>query len=435
MTKLTSVNTRSFNLGFSVLKDPLMVLSSSLESKLNWLYFDINSYFATIEQQVTPELRNKPIVVVPLISDSTCAIAVSHEAKLKGIKTGTKIYEARKLCPELICVPARHELYVSYHKQILKEIDKYIYLDHVFSIDEGAGRLTGEQCNESFAIAIAHKIKEGIKNNVGDYIRCSIGIAPNRFLAKIATGMQKPDGLIVIRPEDIPQKLFALKLRSIPGIGPKVFERLNSFGIDSVEKLYQQDFRALKVAWGSIMGEKCWHLLRGADLALEETTKTTIGHSKVLAPEQRGVAVARDIALTLLLKAAVRIRAKNLTTSAIELSITTSNNTILKTRTKVIASSDSHTLSQALLKAFDKLIEANKVTLIKKISINLNGLAGESPQLTFADLQANKINLKKQKLSDSVDALNKRFNKNIVSLGLLPKGSQKPNIIAFGYIP
>ncbi|MCC8417010.1 MAG: hypothetical protein LN588_00380 [Rickettsia endosymbiont of Bryobia graminum] len=80
-------------------------------NKLNWLYIDINSYFATIEQQVTPELRYKPIAIVPVITYTTCAIAASYEAKLRGVKTGTRIYEAKKLCHDLICIPARHELY------------------------------------------------------------------------------------------------------------------------------------------------------------------------------------------------------------------------------------------------------------------------------------------------------------------------------------
>lgn len=103
-------------------------MSFHIENKLNWLYIDINSYFATIEQQVTPDLRNKPVAVVPLLSDSTCAIAASYEAKLKGITTGTRIYQAKKLCPELICIKARHDLYVDYHHRIFKEIDNYCVL-------------------------------------------------------------------------------------------------------------------------------------------------------------------------------------------------------------------------------------------------------------------------------------------------------------------
>lgn len=90
-----------------------------IENKLNWLYIDINSYFATIEQQVNPDLRNKPVAIVPLLSDSTCAIAASQEAKLKGITTGTRIYQAKKLCPELICIKGISNIYVRmWHKAI-----------------------------------------------------------------------------------------------------------------------------------------------------------------------------------------------------------------------------------------------------------------------------------------------------------------------------
>ena len=414
---------------------PINVQSFLPATKLNWLYFDINSYFATIEQQVDPSLRYKPVVVVPLISDSTCAIAASHEAKLKGIKTGTKIYEAKRLCPELICVQAKHELYVTYHHKILDEINKYLYVDHVFSIDEGAAKLTGDQCEESNALKIALQIKQGIRTNVGEYITCSLGIAPNRFLAKIATNMKKPDGLIVIKPEDIPQKLFFLRLKDIPGVGKGVLQRLDEYGIDSVEKLYKQDARSLKTIWGSITGEKCWYLLRGADLPIIESKKSTIGHSQVIAPNLRNVTSSREIALMLLLRAATRLRTTKLNASSVELNIVTTDTAIFKSRLKITPSSDSNTLSKALLSCWSKLIEENKIKGVKKISINLNGLKPESQQLTFNDFQANNTKQKRQKVSDSLDRLNKKYNKNIISLGLLPKGNRKQNVVAFGYIP
>ena len=125
-----------------------MIDNSLKATGLNWLYIDINSYFATIEQQVDPTIRNKPVVVVPVLSDATCAIAVSFEAKLKGIRTGTRIYEAKKLCPELICVLARHDIYIEYHKKIFEEVEKYLHVDHIFSIDEAACKLTGKLQSE-----------------------------------------------------------------------------------------------------------------------------------------------------------------------------------------------------------------------------------------------------------------------------------------------
>ena len=152
----------------------------------------------------------------------------------------------QKIFPDLICVVAKHELYVKYHQRVFKEIDKYLCVVHIFSIDEGACRLTGEHSQEELAVKLAKQIKSAIKENVGEYIGCSIGIAPNRYLAKSATNMQKPDGLVVIRPDDIPGKLYQLKLTDSPGVGRSTFNRLTSQGIITVKQLYQPDAKLLR---------------------------------------------------------------------------------------------------------------------------------------------------------------------------------------------
>jgi DNA polymerase-4 len=108
---------------------------------LRWLYVDFNSYFASVEQQLRPELRGQPIAVVPVETDSTCAIAASYEAKAFGVKTGTPIYEAKRLCPGLTCVLARHERYVEFHHRLIEEIERHIPVTAVCSIDEVASRL------------------------------------------------------------------------------------------------------------------------------------------------------------------------------------------------------------------------------------------------------------------------------------------------------
>src|SRR4051812_17537034 len=104
-------------------------------SVYRWLYIDFNSYFASVEQQLDPSLRGKPVAVVAVETDSTCAIAASYEAKAYGVKTGTPVHEAKKMCPGLICVLARHEKYVEYHHRILKEVDRHIPITMVCSID------------------------------------------------------------------------------------------------------------------------------------------------------------------------------------------------------------------------------------------------------------------------------------------------------------
>ena len=131
------------------------------------------------------------MAVVPMETDSTCAIAASYEAKRYGVKTGTKIYHAKTLCPDLICVPARHDLYVRYHNKIKEEISSHIPIEKVHSIDEVSCRLLGFERKPQNACALAHEIKAGVERNVGEYLKSSIGIAPNCFLAKIATDNSK----------------------------------------------------------------------------------------------------------------------------------------------------------------------------------------------------------------------------------------------------
>ena len=405
-----------------------------IENKLNWLYIDINSYFATIEQQVNPDLRNKPVAIVPLLSDSTCAIAASQEAKLKGITTGTRIYQAKKLCPELICIKARHNLYVEYHHKIFNKVDRYLHVDHIFSIDEGACRLTGKYCLEEEAVSIAKIIKKAIRDNVGDYITSSIGIAPNRYLAKIASNMQKPDGLSVINPSELPNKLYSLNLKSLPGIGSKTEQRLIKNGITSIKQLCFLDRARLKALWGNVWGEKVWSLIRGADLPLEETRNSTIGHSKVLGSEQQHIQHARNVLINLVQKAASRLRAKELYTTCILLTVGLKSGNSIKESLKIELSSDSSTILKHIIKLWDKIFTNLdiKQIRIKKVGISFYNLQTGSKQLTFEDFSKQKKN---QKLSEVLDAINKRMGINSVSIGVATKTYVSEQIVAFGHIP
>lgn len=187
--------------------------------RLRWLYVDFNSYFASVEQQLDPRLRGKPIAVIPVETESTCAIAASYEAKAFGIKTGTPVWEAKKLCPDLICVLGRHNHYVEFHERILDEIDKHIPVTKVCSIDEMACQLMKNEVTVARTTEIAQSIKAGIAKNIGEYVRCSIGVATSKYLAKVATDMKKPDGFTILQPDDL-HRLLELKLRDLPALGP-----------------------------------------------------------------------------------------------------------------------------------------------------------------------------------------------------------------------
>jgi DNA polymerase-4 len=164
---------------------------------LRWLVLDLNSFFASCEQQENPDLRGKPIIVVPTMAETTCAIAASYPAKAFGIKTGTLVWEARRLCPDVKLVQAHHQLYVDYHHRILTVIDKHIPVEEVMSIDEVACRLDRKQQDPEIAQKLAHSIKREIQSQVGECLTSSIGISANVLLAKMASNMQKPDGLTI----------------------------------------------------------------------------------------------------------------------------------------------------------------------------------------------------------------------------------------------
>ena len=114
--------------------------------RVQWLFLDLNSYFASVEQETRPELRRKPVAVVPMVADTTCCIAASYEAKAFGVRTGTGVKDAKQMCPGLRIVEARHELYVQYHHKIVEAVNTCVPVTAVVSIDEMACRLMGREC-------------------------------------------------------------------------------------------------------------------------------------------------------------------------------------------------------------------------------------------------------------------------------------------------
>src|SRR5476651_775544 len=179
---------------------------------LRVLVIDFNSFFASVEQQEQPALRGRPMAVLPVMTDSTCCIAATYEAKRFGIKTGTKVSEARQRCPDIILVEARPSLYVEYHHRLIAIVDSCLPVTQVRSIDEMSCALRGRWREPETALGLARDIKARIARTVGEHMRSSIGIAPNPFLAKTASDMQKPDGLVLIDEPDLPECLFPLQL-------------------------------------------------------------------------------------------------------------------------------------------------------------------------------------------------------------------------------
>lgn len=274
---------------------------------LRCLFVDFNSYFASVEQQDEPRLRGRPVGVVPVLAPTTCCIAASVEAKQHGVGTGTAVWEALEKCPEIMLVEARPARYVELHHQLMDAIGDCVPHGKPESIDEVPCWLIGRERVRVNAEAIARAIKHRISDEF-DWIRCSIGIAPNKFLAKTASDMQKPDGLTVIEREQLPQALNGLALRDLCGIGPSMERRLLAAGIQDVAQLCAAPREYLRAAWGSVEGERFWLQLRGFNVPARKTTRGSIGHSHVLGPQLRNFDGMRSVLFKLLAKAAMRLR-------------------------------------------------------------------------------------------------------------------------------
>lgn len=289
---------------------------------VNWLFVDLNSYFASVEQQVRPDLRGRPVGVVPMMADTTVCIAASYEAKAFGVRTGTVVADAKRLCPDIVLVEGRHEIYTEYHHRIVEAVETCVPVTAVCSIDEMACRLMGRERPLMAAIELGRKVKTAIAEKVGPMLRSSVGLATNRYLAKIASDMEKPDGLIALPLDILPEALSRLSLRDLPGIGARTEKRLNDKGLTSMKQLMALTCEQAGEVWGSVWGERLWHWLRGEDFEMSETDHLkSISHSHVLAPEMRTAEKAYAVAHKLLHKAAMRLRAADLWASSIGLAI------------------------------------------------------------------------------------------------------------------
>lgn len=410
---------------------------------INWLFLDLNSYFASVEQQRRPELRGRPVAVVPLQADSTCAIAASYEAKAYGVKTGTKIYDAKRMCSHLICITANHAHYTEYHHRILAEIDRHIPVTSIESIDEVACRLDRSERTPEAAIALAHRIKAGIRSHVGEAIRCSIGIAPNRFLAKVATELEKPDGLVVITPADIPQKLLGLHFDDIPGLGKAMQHRLYKAGISSMEQLYSLPPKQMRAIWHNVGGERMWYKLRGVELEQHASERRTVSHSHVLSPDQRPEAQARLVSQRLLMKAVSRMRRLGYGATALQQSVRLVSGEQLASDVRFPPLSDHASIQQHWQRGWESLLAnaPSPAPRLRKVSLNLHGLVAMEaiqPDLFDAAEEGHaETSERKEQLSAVMDTLNQRYGRGTVTLasGLGRTEQVTGTRIAFSRIP
>ena len=291
------------------------------ELPLAALFLDFDSYFASVEQHLQPHLRGQPIGVAPVEAETSCCIAASYEAKAHGVKTGTSIRDARQLCPGITIVPSRPELYVQYHHRLVAAIESSIHVEAVLSIDELWCWLPYNLRSQEQLTEIGDNIKRAIADQVSPYITCTIGVAPNRWLAKMASKMRKPDGFLILESNDLPEALHPLQLSDLTGVGRSMELRLHARGIHSVAELCAASQQTLHSVWGSIEGDRLWMNLHGIEQPEQKTTRRSIGHSHVLPPDRRKPYMALAVVHKLTQKATIRLRKEGYLAGSIQLQL------------------------------------------------------------------------------------------------------------------
>ncbi len=385
------------------------------EDAVNWLFLDLNAFFASCEQQERPELRGRPVAIVQMMTDSTCAIASSYEARAFGIKTGTMVWEAKKRCPDLALVEARHRVYVHYHHRILEAVDTCIPIEKVCSIDEAACRLMGREREPENARALAYKIKTALREKVGDCLTCSIGIAPSLFLGKVSSDMQKPDGLVIIRKKDLPDILHGMELTDIYGIAKGMKARLNRAGIYSVADLTSASRHQLRLAWGGINGALYYELLHGADLQFPSSTQSkSLGHEHVLEPALRTMNGAKQFAQHLLAKAAERLRHDGYFCRRLGVHLAAEKSwEHYWTETSFAETQSTPFLLARLLALWQDFPMIPPI----KVGVVLMGLVPAAQHQLDLFIDSDPLLKKRQKLSPVIDSINRRFGRGAIGFG------------------
>lgn len=397
--------------------------------RVSTLFFDMNSFYASVAQAEEPALMGRPVGVLTTDAPGAACIAASIDAKRLGVGMGTRQDEARRLCPGIVFRPVRHDVCVRYHHAILRAVDTVIPVHRVWSIDECSCLLTGSQQDLGRALQIGRDLQQAVLDRVSPALHCSVGMAPTRLLAKLAAGLEKPGGLHWLLPQVLPDRIAHLALDDLPGVSWRMKARLEAAGIMDVPMLYRLDPKRARAIWGSVMGERFLRELRGETVVWPETHRGMIGHGQVLTADNKTPEGARLVARRLLVKAAARLRREGFYARSLQLGVKCATAGYIGHGGKIRATRDTFFLLDVLGRYWKALPPHRPLS----VSVTLGGLVpeAEASQDLFVPAQD------RQALCAVVDRLNQRFGQDTVRYGQLPPhhvpytGAK----IAFGRIP
>jgi DNA polymerase-4 len=379
-----------------------------VESSRTILHVDMDAFFASVEQLDNPDLRGKPVLVGHDGPRGVVA-AASYESRVFGCRSAQPMAVARRLCPNAIIVPVRHQRYRELSQAVFAIFDEFSPVVEPLSIDEAFLDLTGTERLLGEASAVAARMKSEIKFRTG--LTASIGIAPNKFLAKLASDLQKPDGLVVIRAEDVDRMLPPLPVTKLWGIGAATASKLAEIGIKTIADLRRTPAELLSRYLGSD-GARYTNLAHGIDnrAVTPDREAKSIGHEHTFEADLIHPEDVRRVLLDEVEQVAHRLRRYNLQTRGVSLKIRFGNfQTITRSETLDVATS----ATDELWKAAQSIFDAWTFQPVRLIGLTADRLGREEQLPLFGNAGREK----QTKLDTVADKINTRFGKRTIRRG------------------
>lgn len=390
------------------------------------MHVDLNSAFASVEQQSRPMLRGKPIAVINRRTEHTAIVTASYEAKSAGVKVGMKFREAAKLVPGLIAVESDPPKYRYVYRKLMAILNSYSPNVVMKSIDEGIIDFHGVPLQKTL-VEIGYEIKKRLRVEVGCAMRCNIGIGPSRFLAKTAAGLHKPDGLDVIDATNLRSVYETMKLTDITGIASHMQRRLNAVSIFTPIQFLDTDVVSLqKIVFKSINGIHWYQRLRGYEVDDRTTDVKTVGRQYVL--ENRNLTHAQITARLHHLCESVgyRMRSQNKVARGVHIYIRTVDRKYWHT----CRMSQVPFYSDKTINAIAQQLFLNAPGNVQEIGIRCYELSdNDNPQVSLFNDEI----VREQQLVGAIDDINQRFgDRTVHSADTLKTGEFIKTKIPFG---
>lgn len=392
------------------------------------MHIDLNSCFAGIEQQANPFLRGKPVAVAAFSSPNGCILAASVEAKRFGIKTGMRVKDGKILFPGLIVLTPDPWKYRCVHLAIKKIVSEYSDDFLPKSIDEFVLNLKDRPCLRNKTIYnVGREIKERIKAEVGEWLTVSIGISTNRYLAKIASNLKKPDGLEEINKDDFLSVYSKLKLTDLTGIKNANASRLNGMGIYTVLDFYNAPLWRLKASFHSITSLYWYERLRGYEVDDFSSKRGSYGNSVAIGKKIISFEEICPILCNLVEKMAGRLRGAGYKAYGVHLALFYKNGKLWHKgksfENPMFSSKDFFARAAALVKETSCKLPVGNIAVSAFNLIKTNSLQLE----IFEDAE------KKDSLTEALDEINERWGDFVVKPAVILKSKQAVlDRIAFG---